>query len=178
MLFGRLAHNTNWLIKMIKITPNEASKISEKSFNALRSEQLVFSRWVQVIYRFEKELYTNPEQDLNNLWWELVEKYQLLKKPANRNEPDWASKIHIALYPAYYHNYMLGELLASQLQNYLITKVLKTNNDESFVNQKDVGEYLKHLFFSYGALYPWNELIKKATGEYLTPKYYAEEFVK
>jgi peptidyl-dipeptidase A len=124
-------------------------------------------------------MYSNPDQDLNNLWWQLVEKYQLLKKPESRDEPDWASKIHVALYPAYYHNYMLGELLASQLYFYIITKVLKSDNlnSESFVDKPDVGEYLKNLFFSYGALYSWNELIVKSTGEKLTAKYYAQQFV-
>lgn len=180
MLFGRLAHNPTWLQQMVGISNEEAIKISEDSFNSLRSEQLIFSRWVQVLYRFEKELYGNPDQDLNKVWWNLVEKYQLLKKPEGREEPDWASKIHIALYPAYYHNYMLGEILASQLHNYITTKVIKVeNNDhESFVGRHEVGDYLKHLFFSYGALFPWNELILKATGEELTPRYYAEQFVK
>ncbi|MCF6271011.1 MAG: M2 family metallopeptidase [Melioribacteraceae bacterium] len=180
MLFGRLSHNPEWLKKMVGISEKEAEKIAEPSFNSLRSEQLTFSRWVQVMYRFEKEMYANPDQDLNGLWWQLVEKYQLLKKPEGRDEPDWASKIHVALYPAYYHNYMLGELLASQLHNYITTKVLKMekNNSESFVGKSEVGDYLKHLFFSYGALYPWNELIAKATGEELTPRYYAEQFVK
>ncbi len=180
MLFGRLSHNPKWLKEMVGISEKEAGEIAESSFNSLRSEQLTFSRWVQVLYRFEKEMYGNPEQDLNAIWWQLVEKYQLMKKPEGRDEPDWASKIHVALYPAYYHNYMLGELLASQLHNYITTKVLKLekNNDESFVGKSEVGDYLKHLFFSYGALYPWNELITKATGEELTPKYYAEQFVK
>jgi peptidyl-dipeptidase A len=179
MLFGRLAHNPDWLKKMVGISEEEAKQIAKSSFNSLRSEQLTFSRWVQVIYRFEKEMYANPDQDLNSLWWVLVEKYQLMKKPEERNEPDWASKIHIALYPAYYHNYMLGELLASQLQNYITKKVLRSENSfDSFVGKEEVGDYLKHLFFSYGALNPWNELIAKATGEELTPKYYAEQFVK
>ena len=96
-----------------------------------------------------------------------------------RDKADWAAKIHLALYPAYYHNYILGELLASQLYVYITTKVLKSENelDESFVGKSEVGDYLKNLFFSYGALYPWNEMIEKATGEKLTPKYYAEQFV-
>ena len=179
MLFGRLAHNPEWIREMIGISEKETKEIAEPSFNSLRSEQLTFSRWVQVIYRFEKKMYANPDQDLNLLWWQLVEKYQLLKKPEGRDEPDWASKIHIALYPAYYHNYMLGELLASQLHNYITTKVLKPgkNSTDCFVGEPEVGNYLKHLFFSYGALYPWNELIERATGEKLTPKYYAEQFV-
>jgi len=179
MMFGRFAQNAEWLHKMVEISEEEKSNISQQCRNSLRLEQLTFSRWVQVMYRFEKEMYSNPDQDLNNLWWQLVEKYQLLKKPDSRDEPDWASKIHVALYPAYYHNYMLGELLASQLYFYIITKVLKLDNlnSEAFVDKPDVGEYLKNLFFSYGALYSWNELIVKSTGEKLTAKYYAQQFV-
>jgi len=179
MMFGRLAQNAEWLHKMVGISEEEKSNISQECSYSLRLEQLTFSRWVQVMYRFEKEMYSNPDQDLNTLWWQLVEKYQLLKKPDSRDEPDWASKIHVALYPAYYHNYMLGELLASQLYFYIITKVLKLDNlnSEAFVDKPDVGEYLKNLFFSYGALYSWNELIVKSTGEKLTAKYYAQQFV-
>jgi len=179
MLFGRFAQNPEWIQKMIGISEEEKNQINVEGFNFLRAEQLTFSRWVQVMYRFERKMYSNPNQNLNDLWWKLVEEYQLLKKPGGRNKPDWASKIHIALYPAYYHNYMLGELLASQLYIYITTKVLKSDNtkNESFVGKTDVGNYLKHLFFSYGALYPWNELIVKATGEELTAKYYANQFL-
>jgi len=179
MLFGRFASNPQWLKDVIGISEEEKENISGDCFNSLRLEQLVFSRWVQVMYRFEKGMYENPEQDLNKLWWQLVEKYQMIKKPEGRNEPDWAAKIHVALYPAYYHNYILGELLASQLYFYISGKVIKAKEDEpqSFANNKDVGNYLKHLFFSYGAIYNWSELIKKATGEELTPKYYAKQFV-
>lgn len=179
MLFGRFASNPYWMNQMLNIGLENARKIEKLSHNALRLEQLVFSRWTQVMYRFEKELYINPDQDLNSLWWEIVEKYQLLKKPEGRNEPDWAAKIHMALYPAYYHNYMLGELLASQLYHYISNKVLRSNNPEfeCFADKNDAGEYLKNLFFNYGALYNWKELILKATGEPLNPKYYSLQFV-
>ncbi len=180
MLFGRFASNPKWLQDVIGISDEEKDKIASDCFNSLRLEQLVFTRWIQVMYRFEKSMYENPDQDLNKLWWDLVEKYQGLKKPEGRDEPDWASKIHVALYPAYYHNYMLGELLASQLYNYITQKVLRAENpgDQSFNGEIAVGDYLKHLFFSYGSSYHWSELIEKATGEKLTPKYYAEQFVK
>ena len=125
-------------------------------------------------------MYENPDQDLNSLWWKLVEKYQGIKKPRDRDKPDWASKIHIALYPVYYQNYMLGELLASQLYYYLKEKVLKDSSKEmvSFVNKKEVGDYLTNLFFSYGALYKWDELVQKSTGEELNPEYWIKQFAK
>ncbi|MBN1301831.1 MAG: M2 family metallopeptidase [Melioribacteraceae bacterium] len=179
MLFGRMASNPAWIKSVLGINSGEIDKIKKSIFNSLRLEQLVFCRWTQVIYRFEKELFSNPDQDLNSLWWSLVEKYQFIKKPDGRNEPDWAAKIHIALYPVYYHNYMLGELLASQLNNYITTRVIAGNSDidSSYCDIKEVGAYLKHLFFNYGALYAWNDLIYKSTGENLNPKYYVDQFV-
>ena len=68
--------------------------------------------------------YDNPEQDLNELWWDLVEKYQVLKPPEGRNAPDYASKIHIVSAPCYYHNYMMGEFFASQLHHAIARDVL------------------------------------------------------
>jgi Oligoendopeptidase F len=180
MLFGRFATNPQWMVDMLKISSEDAKKIQEPARNTLRLQQIVFSRWAQVMFRFEKSLYENPNQDLNKLWWDLVEKYQMLKKPAGRNEPDWATKIHIATSPCYYHNYLLGELLASQLQNYIITNIIKgkPGQDYSFVNNKEVGKYLIDKVFSVGAKYQWNEMIEKATGEKLTPKYYAKQFLQ
>jgi peptidyl-dipeptidase A len=157
------------------IDSTECEKIKDDSFKALRLQMLVFSRWAQVMYRFEKSMYENPGQDLNALWWNIVEKYQLLKKPADRNMPDWASKIHIALYPCYYHNYLLGEMLASQLYIYMTENV---SANKSFVGEKAIGNYLKEKVFMPGARYYWNDMIEKATGEKLTARFYARQFVK
>jgi len=180
MLMGRLASNAQWIQDMTKIDDKEKQKIADESFKMLRLEQLVFSRWAQVMYRFEKGLYENPDQDLNKLWWNLVEKYQMLKRPADRNQPDWATKIHIATSPCYYHNYLLGELLASQLNNYIVTKIIKGNDikNPSYVNNKEIGNYLIEKVFKPGRKYYWNDMIEKATGEKLTAKYYAKQFVE
>jgi len=180
MMMGRLASNAQWMHDMAKINDKEKQKIAEESFKMLRLEQLVFSRWVQVMYHFEKSLYENPDQDLNTLWWNLVEKYQMIKRPANRNQPDWATKIHIATSPCYYHNYLLGELLASQLNYYIVTNIIKgiDYKNPSYVNNKEIGNYLIEKVFNPGRKYYWNNMIEKATGEKLTAKYYAKQFVK
>jgi peptidyl-dipeptidase A len=178
-LFGRFASSPAWLRDMALIGPEEARLIAIPSRDALRLQQMVFSRWAQVMFRFEKSLYENPDQDLNRRWWELVEKYQLLKMPAGRDEPDWAAKIHIALYPCYYHNYLLGELLASQLLYHIAGQVLKSADvgEQSFVNRPEVGRYLIDSVFKPGMRWPWNEMIERATGEKLTAKYYARQFL-
>jgi peptidyl-dipeptidase A len=180
MMFGRFSSNPQWMKDMAGISDEEKMKIADNCFKTLRLEQLVFSRWAQVMYNFEKKMYENPDQDLNKLWWDLVEKYQLLKRPEGRNEPDWAAKIHIASYPCYYHNYLLGELLASQLYYHIVTNVVKSDDYkfQSFAGNKEVGMYLKEKVFMPGSKYYWNDMIEKATGEKLTPKYYAKQFVK
>jgi peptidyl-dipeptidase A len=181
MMFGRFNRNAQWLQDNVNINESEKSKIADACFKSLRLEQLVFSRWAQVMYHFEKSMYENPDQDLNKLWWAIVEKYQMIKMPEGRNAPDWASKIHIATVPCYYHNYLLGELLASQLHYYICNHVLKDTinyNMVSYFNKPEVGHYLRDKVFGPGLLYYWNDMIERATGEKLTAKYYAKQFVE
>jgi hypothetical protein len=57
---------------------------------------LLTARWVIVMTYFERELYANPERDdLDEMWWHLVEELQLLARPEDRKAPDWAAKIHL-----------------------------------------------------------------------------------
>lgn len=178
MIFGRLSRNPEWMEKNLGITREESISLENDLFKSLRLQQLVFSRWTQVMFRFEKEMYNNPDQDLNQLWWNLVEKYQLLKKPEGRNSPDWASKVHIALYPCYYHNYQLGELFASQMHYYIVNKITKSGNikNDSYTGNKDVGTWMSKEVMEPGMRYKWNEMIEKSTGEKLTAKYFAKQF--
>lgn len=179
MLFGRLASNPVWIEQVAGVPTAEVREAADIMVRSLRLEQLVFSRWAQVMYRFEKAMYENPEQDLNALWWQLVERYQMLRKPEGRTRPDWASKIHVALYPAYYHNYLMGELLASQLHAHICRDVLKSDDprNEAYIGRTEVGTWLIDHIFKPGSTLLWNDMIENATGEKLTAKYYAEQFV-
>ncbi|MBA7666953.1 hypothetical protein ES703_75038 [subsurface metagenome] len=75
---------------------------------------------------------------------------------------------------------MMGELLASQLHNHIVHKVLMLKSDEgvSYVGDRRVGDYLREKVLQPGALYHWNEMIERATGESLTPKYFVNQFIK
>ncbi|MBN1414832.1 MAG: M2 family metallopeptidase [Bacteroidales bacterium] len=175
--FGNLSSNAKWMKRNLDLTPEETSAIAGDVKMYARLEKLVFSRWCQVMFRFEKSLYENPDQDLNKLWWDLVEQYQLMKRPAGRDKPDWASKIHIASYPCYYHNYMLGDLLAAQLNAYM-EKNLFGEKEPCYSGHPELGEYLIEKVFKPGSRYYWNEMIEKATGEKLTARHYAEQYVR
>ncbi len=177
MLFGRLSRDAQWMKDMLGLSEEEKGRIEETCKKYAQLKQLIFARWAMVMYNFEKQLYANPDQDLNALWWNMVERYQFVQKPAGRNSPDWAAKIHFTIAPCYYHNYVMGELLASQLHNRIATKVLK-NKGTSYVNHKEVGNYLKQKVFEPGAVYEWNTMIERATGEKLTAKYFVGQFVQ
>ncbi len=179
MLFGRFASNPQRIHDMLGIPEDEKLNIADACFSTLRLEQLVSSRRMQVMYRFEKNMYANPDQDLNALRWDLVETYQMMNRPEERDEPDRASKIHVACYPCYYHNYMLGELLASQIYYHIVNTILKSSDYrfQSFFAQPEIGRYLQEKIFHSGRTFHWNTMIALATGEGLTPKYYAMQFV-
>jgi peptidyl-dipeptidase A len=180
MFFGRLSRNPVWMQQMLGLSDQQRTEIEKVSDKYAQLKQIIFARWDMVMYDFEKQLYANPDQDLNSLWWQMVEKYQFVKKPPARNEPDWAAKIHFTIAPCYYHNYMLGELLASQLHHHITSSVLKLQSDKKvgYVGQKKVGEFLTKKVFEPGAVYHWNRMIEQATGEPLTPKYFVTQFVK
>ncbi len=180
MFFGRLSRNANWMQQMLGLPDEQRAKIEKVSEKYLQCQQVLFVRWAAVMYNFEKQLYADPDQDLNTLWWDLVEKYQFVKRPPGPVDAGWASKLHFTTAPCYYHNYMLGELLASQLHNHLVHKVLMLDSDEgvSYVGDRRVGDYLRKKVFQPGDLYRWNEMITRATGEPLTPKYFVNQFIK
>ena len=177
MMFERLSKRGAFLEKMgIKVDDRKA--FDETGEKTLRYRLLIFSRWCQVMLRFEKGMYENPDQDLSKLWWDLVEKYQLVKHPPGRTAPDYASKIHIVSAPVYYHNYMMGELFASQLHHAIARDVYKGMDPNAviYVGDTAVGDFMKKRVFEPGRTLPWNELTKWATGETLNAKAFAADF--
>lgn len=176
IFFEQLANNPVWMQQMLGLSETEKNNLIATTKLTSRLQKLIFARWSLVMLHFEKALYTNPDQDLNQLWWDLVEKYQMVKRPEGRNAPDWAAKIHIAAYPVYYHNYQLGHLLAAQLLHAFMQKSQVASPDEIiFVNNTLLGEYLKQNIFAVGKRYRWDEMIKKATGEQLSARYFVEQ---
>src|SRR5262249_32026943 len=123
MLFERFSKDADWLQAMGVAVPDPIA-FDKAGAQMQRAKLLVFSRWCQVMFRFEKALYDDPDQDLDTLWWDLVERYQMVHRPEGRHAPDYASKIHIVSAPAYYHNYLMGELFADQVLHAIARDVL------------------------------------------------------
>lgn len=179
MLFGSLAKNEEFLAKVAKMPPDRAADYTALARRSLSAEKLIFSRWTQVMLRFEQSMYGNPNQDLGKLWWDLKKKYQLLNPSDDPSKPDYGAKLHIVGAPVYYHNYMLGELYAAQLHAYMAKNVMKVADPHttSFLGSKPAGDFLRTKVFEPGNVMIWRELVKSSTGEPLTAKYLAQMYV-
>lgn len=171
MLMGRLTLDPEWLTEVAGVPGSEV----EAATPAIRARQrlgmLIFVRWVLVMVNFERALYEDPDADLNRLWWDLVERYQMLTRPEGRDQPDWAAKIHLALYPVYYQNYLLGELMASQL-----SQVIHRRFDR-LIDTPAAGQFLVNELFRRGAKADWDTTLEQVTAERLSPRYFAEDFI-
>ncbi|HEU5300794.1 MAG TPA: M2 family metallopeptidase [Acidimicrobiia bacterium] len=169
MLFGRLVRDPQWLRDVVGVAPDSLAGIAEALAGARRSALLVFARWVLVMTHFEQRLYADPDGDLDMIWWDLVERFQLVRRPDGRAAPDWAAKVHLAVAPVYYQNYLYGELVASQLSASL------TDRAGGIVGRPEAGRWLVEEFFSDGATRRWDDLVADATGEPLNARHLAAE---
>jgi peptidyl-dipeptidase A len=177
MLFGRLSKNAAWLERYVDLDATEARRVAETVARATRSQLLVQTRWCLVMCHMERELYRDPSQDLNTRWWDLVERFQMVGRPEGRHAPDWASKIHFSVAPVYYHNYMLGEIMASQLQAHLRAEVVGGGADSwaHYVSSPEVGRYLTEHLYRFGKSVDWREAVRRATGRGLEPAAFVNE---
>lgn len=180
MMFGGMASDPNWVKEALNLSDSEIRKIRSTVERNSRLSRIVFARWSLVMKFFEQKMYENPDQDLNKLWWDLVERYQYIKRPDEANGGEWAAKMHISGYPAYYHNYLLGELFAAQIRHYA-TEQFGENDDTALItfwHNMDAGNYLKEKIFAPGNRWYWNTMIEKASGEPLTPKYFVSQYIE
>ncbi|MDP8938737.1 MAG: M2 family metallopeptidase [Actinomycetota bacterium] len=169
LMMGALSEDPGWLSYVAGVSEEELER--DKLYSRSRAERLVFIRWALVMFHFEQALYGDPDrEDLNTIWWDLVEELQLVERPPGRHEPDWATKLHVALAPVYYHNYVIGALIAAQLRNYLERYITRG----PFYRNEAAGRYLLESFFGPGAREDWQDTVLRATGEPLTAEYFVK----
>jgi peptidyl-dipeptidase A len=167
MLCGRLAREPRWLLDVADVDAADVDGLVGRLAEARRAALLVFSRWVLVMTHFERGLYADPDADHDTRWWDLVERFQRVRRPDARRAPDWAAKIHLTVAPVYYQNYLYGELVASQLQSMLDAKA------GGIVGRPEAGRLLIDEVFRPGASLRWDHLIERATGQPLTATHLA-----
>jgi peptidyl-dipeptidase A len=153
---ARRAWDPRWLRDVARVP----LRFAEPAQEGQALTQLVFLRWALVVTRFEEALYRDPEADLDAVWWELVGRLQGLRRPEG-STGGWAAKIHVACWPVYYLSYILGELVASQI--------------EARVGEASLGDALGGAF-AYGRSRPWTETLRAMTGADLSPDAWLSAF--
>ena len=169
ILMGRLAQDAEWLREIAGLDSADVERLEAGLRAAQAAELLVFTRWVLVMTNFERSLYADPESDLDARWWELVERYQLVRRPSGRNNADWAAKIHVACAPVYYHTYLFGHIVASQLAATLEREC------GGLVDRPEAGRLLAERVFAPGLAVRWDKLIEQATGAPLSAVHFGHD---
>lgn len=164
LLFDRLVRLPGWLIAVAGVPEEDLPDVDDwEEVRAL--ERLIAVRWMLVMVHFERLLYRDPGRgDLSAAWWDLVERFQEVPRPEGREgHPDWAAKIHFGIAPVYYQNYLLGELLAFQLQHVLVERF-----GQHWFDDDEAGDFLRDQYFVHGARLRWDRLVREATGRELS----------
>jgi peptidyl-dipeptidase A len=164
ILMGRLSRDPAWRQRYL----GDSSADGLQSRRYRRAESLIFLRWVLVMTYFEKALYEAPERNLEDLWWDLVERYQGIERPQPLPGYSWATKIHIAKSPVYYHNYLLGEMMSWQMEDH----IAEVTGRPGLVENAAGMALLKEDLFRYGSLRDWANSLKVALGEEFNPGAY------
>jgi len=168
LTMGSLTLDGEWLTTILGVPAARAQAAAQAGRERRRAGDLIFTRWCLVMTNFERQMYADPEADLDAIWWDLVERYQGLRRPEGRQAPDWAAKYHVALVPVYYQNYELGTLVSAQLVDRIV------GHAGGFVGRKAAGDWLREKFFRPGGRQDWSMHIASATGEPLNPRYFVE----
>lgn len=160
LLFERVLYDAHWLCEWAGLTADEASELAAKVASHANLAQAIFLRWGLVMVHFERALYRDGGDSLSDQWWNLVERFQGLRRPGKPVPGDWAAKIHLGVAPVYYQNYLLGEVVAAQLLDLVEAEL----GEGALVTSPAVGYVLIDRWFMHGARYSWRELVRRALG--------------
>ena len=169
LLMERHMLDAGWLERVLGLGAAAARESAKSGRRMLAIRHLVFTRWVLVMCHFERALYENPDRaDLGAHWWDLVERFQEVRRPSpDHRDDDWAAKIHFVGHPAYYQNYLIGEVFGAQLE-----RAVERECRGAFPGNREGGAFLRDRMFRPGATYSWRDLIASLSGQPLDPSYY------
>ena len=78
MLFGKMGKDPRWLKRFLQVDEATVNRLAPELEKYQQLQMLISARWIITFVFFERELYENPDQDLNTLWWKTVNEVQLV----------------------------------------------------------------------------------------------------
>ena len=137
------------------LTPAAAREVQE----AYRLKSLFDLRSTMADSAFEFAAYENPDQDLAKLYAGIQSKYLGIEVDDGAN---WAYDPFYSSGPIYLQSYVVAEMVGRQIH-------AATQRRFGPAWDKKAGTYLRTYFFSSGGLASVDEIMRRGTGEVLTP---------
>jgi len=175
--FETLASDYGWLKNNVVIDTVMQKRLILVCQHLHQIDQLFRCRKLLVLADFEREIYRNPDQDLDDLWLRLNSKYLGVNYPIEKNASFWAASKYATGFSCTIHNLVLADVFAAQLQHAIKNRVL-TKTNGVYAGNKAIGMYLVANLYRYGNLLPWEQLVEKATGESLNTKYFVGQLIE
>lgn len=177
--FARMTQYQDWILSMGILSVGQAGEIWGTTNEEFIRNQCLGCRWRLLLYDFEKQMYADPDRDLNTLWYALVREYFLTDIwPDSDCRPDWAADPYFVVAACEVSNHLIGELWAAQVVDYLCLGDCRLNDrcDFNIVGNKSVGKYFEKYIFDPGAGLHWEELTRTATQSPLSIHAFVEQF--
>ena len=117
---------------------------------------------------FIYEAYSNPDRDLNRLYWDIYQKFTGL--PRHEDIIIWASLREMISEPINPVRELVAKAIAAQSVNYM------TSFFGPFINNPNTSSFLIQNYFRFGSRYAWSEMLQRGTGERLSPNHLKKLF--
>jgi len=181
----RKAFFKNIYPKLQELFPENLSEVSLESFikavnvskcSLIRTDadELTYPIHILIRYEIEKDIFADKAdlEHLDKLWDEKYEKYLGIK--ADKASEGILQDIHWSDASfGYFPTYALGSAIGAQL----LHQMEKDLDVDALLEQnrfKAITDYLKKNVQKYAALYDFETILEKATGERFNPYYYIE----
>lgn len=174
--FEYMTYDYAWLKNEISPDRKTLKNVMLVSRHLLEVDRLFRCRKYLAMAEFEREIYRDPDQNLDSLWCDINLKYLGQKMSSEKGVCVWAVNKYSTSLSCTIHNFVLADIFAAQLQH-TIKKNVTDKTNGTIQNNKAIGWYLNNNLYSYGNLLPWEELVVKATGEPLNPEYFAKQLM-
>ncbi len=134
----------------------------------LQNRRIIELREKLALIQFEIEMYENPNRDLNNLFWDVYQRF-LLVTPQRDLYP-WARYFELISDPAAQFCWLYSSLISAQTFSHAVREF------DSVEGNPEFGIFLGNAFYGPGATRGWSDLLLDGLGERLSANYFLNQF--
>ncbi len=157
VFFSRFVEDREWLTRRAGLTEEQANDYLSRLpyWRMLRLRRTICSALL------EYHIYEDPDQDIEALSVQLSHKFMIVKP-----EPSelWAANPFNVSHPVYRQNYVLAEMIAQQIHDYL------SHLYATLLGNRVVSKFMTKNFFAPGGRVSWRDKIRLATDRPLGPE--------